>query len=213
MVPQSASDSLEFALPSAQSMSNSTKAGIEDLIHDQDLDSLDRSGSVVQKQSTSNEDEAVSTISSRHHLLSPKSHATTLTSSVSGHGSAISAQLPSMELGVPAAQHLAPSLDCLQDPQSLPYGSTSYSSPDNNLTSYSDLVHTMPKSGTDNNFNMSTQSYGHTPYVQNNYNDMIIMSQSIDTSALGLDPLLWLGYVPDDALDCFEMHNSPSTEG
>ena len=86
------------------------------------------------------------------------------------------------------------------------------SAPDNALTPYDDFVQTTPESRVDDNFDMISHSYSPTLRGQNHYNDMVIESQNIDTNALGLDPLLWLDYVPQDTLGCFDLQNDASIE-
>ena len=65
-----------------------------------------------------------------------------------------------------------------------------------------------------NNFDHAMRhDYGPTPSTNNSYDDMIIESQNIDTSTLGLDPLLWLGYIPEYALENFELPREESPSG
>ncbi len=45
---------------------------------------------------------------------------------------------------------------------------------------------------------------------QISYNNMVIKSQNVDTSALGVDPLLWLDYMPDDVLSYLGSQNDAS---
>lgn len=49
----------------------------------------------------------------------------------------------------------------------------------------------------DNSYTEAAERHHHP------YDDMIIESKNVDTSALGIDPMLWLDYMPHDLLDAF----------
>ena len=73
-------------------------------------------------------------------------------------------------------------------------------------------MHTNPDGRLDAGIGMNAQGYGLAPQANSKYNDMIIESQDIDASALGMDPLLWLDFVPQNVLDHFDSQNDTSTE-
>ena len=65
---------------------------------------------------------------------------------------------------------------------------------------------------------VSYNTTGHGPvtfaYGEGAYNNMVIESQNVDTSALGVDPLLWLDYMPHDVFEYLPSQNDgliPST--
>ena len=150
--------------------------------------------------------DTMSTNSSNLHHLSPMSNATTLTPSISSYNPNDGLFLPSSNSQLLPVEASTSSLPPLQGPQSAVSGTLPPSTTD------AIRMHTSPESGLSASIGMTAQSYGVAPQANSKYNDMIIESQDIDTSALGMDPLLWLDFVPQNVLDHFDFQNDGSTE-
>ena len=150
--------------------------------------------------------DTMSTTSSHIHHLSPMSNATTLAPSLSSYNPTDGVFCPSSNPQMMHMEGSQSSLPPLRGPHSVVSGTMSPSTTD------AIGMHPSHDSRLHAGISMNAQGYAVAPQANSKYNDMIIESQDIDTSSLGMDPLLWLDFVPQNVLDHFDSQNEPGTE-
>ena len=164
--------------------------------HPQDL-----SSNSLREPTSLFDSDTMSTASPHLHQLSPMSNATTLAPSISSYNPNDAVFCATTEIQMMNMELSRASIPPLQGPSSVV--NSTVPPPTTAIAG----VGPSHDGRLDTRGSMNSQDYGISPQTNSKFNDMIIESQDIDTSALGMDPLLWLDFIPQNILDHFESQN------